>query len=312
MTASNPVTERLTRFKDVIASRFGREEAHVPTVYRMSKSKSATLQALMIILAVIYFVPFYWMILKSFRSSIFAGFPVDLNPVSRTSIANFVSNFNYVWSFGSFPMWYFNSIFVAVVVVASSVFIGSLAGYAFARLDFPGRNLLFYAVLATLMIPFPVITISEYVFMVNLGWINSYQGLILPQIASAVNVYLMRQYFLTIPGEIEDAAKIDGLRPAQIFFRISAPLAKPAFAASAIFTFIGSWNNFIWPLFEIQSTGMYTLPLALNFFKGANGTQIYWNQMMLATTITLVPTFIIYVIFERFFIQGISLTGTKG
>jgi len=287
-------------------------EREVPSVYRVGKLRATLLQIIMVMLAVIYFIPFYWMLLKSFRSSIFAGFPVDLNPLSRTSFTNFIANFRSVWGFGNFPMWYFNSTFVAVVVVASSVFIGGLAGYAFARLNFRGRNVLFYAVLATLMIPFPVITISEYVFMVDLGWVNSYQGLILPQIASAVNVYLMRQYFLTIPQEIEDAAKIDGLKPSQIFFRISAPLAKPAFAASAIFTFIASWNNFIWPLFEIQTPSMFTLPLALNFFKGANGAQIYWNQMMLATTITLIPTFVIYVIFERFFIQGISLTGTKG
>ncbi len=312
MTVSDQSSGQLTRLLKTISSSFRREEGNVPTVYRMGRLKSSLLQAAMVVLAIIYFIPFYWMILKSFRLSIFAGFPVDLNPFSRTSISNFISNFNYVWGFGNFPIWYLNSIFVSAVVVVSSVFIGALAGYAFARLDFPGRNILFYAVLATLMIPFPVITISEYVFMVKLGWINTYQGLMLPQIASAVNVYLMRQYFLTIPSEIEDAAKIDGLRPGQIFFRISAPLAKPAFAASAIFTFISSWNNFIWPLFEIQTTGMYTLPLALNFFKGANGTQIYWNDMMLATTISLIPTFIIYVIFERFFIQGISLTGTKG
>ncbi|MEM3851488.1 MAG: carbohydrate ABC transporter permease [Methanomassiliicoccales archaeon] len=312
MTTSNQIRQQMHRFASNIRTKMERETENVPAVYRVGKLRGAILQLVMVLLAIIYFIPFYWMILKSFRSSIFAGFPVDLNPFSKTSLSNFLSNFTTVWSFGDFPMWYVNSVFVAVVVVAASVFIGALAGYAFARLKFPGQNILFYVVIATLMIPFPVITISEYVFMVDIGWVNSYQGLILPQIASAVNVFLMRQYFLTIPKDIEDAAKIDGLHPSQIFFKISAPLAKPAFAASAIFTFISSWNNFIWPLFEIQSTSMYTLPLALNFFKGANGTQIYWNQMMLATTITLIPTFIIYIVFERFFVQGISLTGTKG
>jgi multiple sugar transport system permease protein len=126
-------------------------------------------------------------------------------------------------------------------------------------------------------------------------------------------VFLFRQFFLTIPSEVEEAAKIDGLRPMSIFLRISAPLAKPAFAASAILTFIGSWNNFIWPLFDVQTINMYTLPLALNFFKGANGTQIYWNQMMMATLISLIPTFVIYIIFERYFVTGLSaVSGIKG
>ncbi|MBX8638477.1 MAG: carbohydrate ABC transporter permease [Thermoplasmata archaeon] len=281
-------------------------------INKLGPFKRLVLMAAMITVAIVYVIPFYWMVLKASRNSILANFPPDLNPFSRTSVNNFISNIHQVWGFGSFPTWYFNSILVSSIVVTSSVMVGAMAGYAFARLKFRGRDVLFYVVLGTLMIPFPVILIASYVFMVDIGWINTYQGLILPQIASAVNVFLMRQYFLTIPSEIEDAAKIDGLRPWQIFYRISAPLAKPAFAASAIYTFIGSWNNFLWPLLEAQTVNYWTIPLALNFFKGANGTQIYWNQMMTADILALIPTFIIYMIFERYFIQGISLTGTKG
>jgi len=281
-------------------------------IFRVSRLKRLLLSVVMILVAIVYVMPFYWMILKAFRNSIFANFPPDMNLLSRTSFYNFAVNFKLVWGFGSFPMWYFNSLFVSAIVVPASVLVGAMAGYAFARLKFRGSNILFYAVLGTLMIPFPVILIASYVFMIDIGWINTYQGLILPQIASAVNVFLMRQYFLTIPSEVEDAAKIDGLRPWQIFYRIAAPLAKPAFAASAIYSFISSWNNFLWPLLEAQTTNLWTLPLALNFFKGANGVQIYWNQMMVADILALIPTFLIFVIFERYFIQGISLSGTKG
>ena len=178
---------------------------------------------------------------------------------------------------------------------------------ALARLKFPGRDLLFYAVLATLMIPFPVISIASYVFMLDIHWLSTYQGLILPQIASALDVFIMRQYFLTIPEEVEFAAKIDGLKPWQIFFKISAPMASPAIAAATIFSFISSWNNFLWPLMEVHSLNLFTLPLVLNFFKGANGTQIYWNQMMTVNILTIIPTVVIFALFEKYFIRGISI-----
>ncbi len=267
----------------------------------------------MLLLAGLYVLPFYWMFLKAGRDSIFLGYPPDFNPFSGTSWSNFVNNFNTVWGYGSgiFAQAFSNSLFVALSVTVLSVGFGSLAGYAFARLRFPGRDLLFYLVLATLMIPFPVIFISNYFFMYQLGWLNSYQGLIVPQVVSALNVFIMRQYFLTIPADVENAAKLDGLRPWNIFFRISAPLAKPAFAASIILTFIGTWNNFLWPLVVSTNPSFWTLPVALDFFKGVNGTQIYWDQMMMATLIMVVPTLVIYAFAERYFIQGISFFSVK-
>ncbi|BAB60312.1 ABC transport system permease protein SP1P2A [Thermoplasma volcanium GSS1] len=274
--------------------------------------KKTIIYVLSIVLAMIYLLPFYWTVIKAFRNSIFANFPPNLNPLSETSLSYFLANLRTVWSFGDFPLWYFNSVFVSACVVAGSVFVGMLSGYAFAKLKFPGRNVLFYAVLATLMIPFPVISIASYVFMLDLNWLSTYQGLILPQIASALDVFIMRQYFLTIPEEMELAAKIDGLRPWQIFFSIDLPNAKPAIAAATIFSFIGSWNNFLWPLMEVHSLNMFTLPLVLNFFKGANGTQIYWNQMMTVNILTMIPTIAIFVAFERYFINGISMTFSDG
>jgi len=285
-------------------------------VYEMLLSigpaKKAVIYILSVLLVIIYMLPFYWMFIKMFRSSIFAHFPPDLNLFSKTSLGNFISNFKDVLSFGSFPLWYFNSVFVAAVVVAGSVIVGSLAGYAFARLHFKGRDVLFYAVLATLMIPFPVISIASYIFMLDLGWISTYQGLILPEIVSGLNVFIFRQYFMTIPADVENAAKLDGLNPFQIFYKISAPMAKPAFAAATIYTFIGAWNNFLWPLMEVHSQKLFTLPLVLNFFKGVNGTQIYWNEMMTVVFLTMIPTLVIYIIFERFFVEGFTLSGVKG
>ncbi len=277
---------------------------------RMSARRAALLVltvAIQLILAFIYVIPFYWMVIKSFRFTIFANFPPNLLPTLQT-----LGNYVYVWHFSAFPSWYLNSTLIALSVTAASVFIGSLSGYAFARLRFRGRDVLFYTVLATLMIPFPVVIIAEYILMVDLGWVNTYQAVIVPSTASAVNVFLMRQYFTTIPQEVEDAAKIDGLRPHQIFFRIAAPLAKPAYAASAIYTFIGAWNSFLWPLLVLHSLKMFTLPLAINFFKGANGSQIYWNEMTAAEVLTIIPTIVIYVVFEKYFVKGIALGGSKG
>ena len=281
-------------------------------ILSIGRVKKVVIQLMMILAVVIYVLPFYWMMLKMFRTSIFAHFPPNLNPLSGTSLSNFVQNLGSVWSFGSFPRWYFNSIFVTLIVLFSSVFVGSIAGYAFARLNFRGREMIFYTVLGTLMIPFPVVSVASYVFMLNIGWLSTYQGIIIPEIASALNVFLFRQYFLTIPKEVEEEAKLDGLNPFQIFTKISAPMAKPAFAASFIYTFIGSWNNFLWPLMVIHSKSLYTLPLVLNFFKGVNGIQIYWNEMMTVVFLTLLPTLIIYAIFERYFVEGISFTGLKG
>jgi len=270
----------------------------------ISKIMRRTIQVL---IAIIYFIPFYWMILKSFRESIFPHFPPNLLPLVDT-----ISNYIYVWRFGAFPLWYLNSVIIAITTTAGSVFIGALAGYAFARLEFKGRDVLFYIVLATLMIPFPVITVAEYIMMVDIHWVNTYQAVIIPSMVSAVNIFLMRQYFTTIPTEVEEAARIDGLKTHQIFLRIAAPLAKPAFAAAAIYTFLSAWNSFLWPLFVLQTPNHFTLPLAINFFKGANGVQIYWNQMTAAEVLSLLPTLIIYIVFERYFIRGIAINVNKG
>ncbi len=276
-----------------------------------SLARRLAAMGIMISLATLYLVPFYWMVLKAFRSSIFLGYPPDFNPLSHTSWSHFTTNVSTVWNYGSgiFAQSFVNSLVVAATVTVLSILFGAFAGYAFARLEFPGRDLLFYVVIATIMIPFPMIFVSSYFFMVDLGWLNTYQGLIFPQVASALNVFLMRQYFTTIPREVEEAAQVDGLRPWRIFFQIAAPLAKPAFAAATIFTFIGTWNNFLWPLVVSSNPSFWTLPVSLVFFKGVNGTQIYWNQMMTATLLMVLPTLVIYAFTERFFVRGFLAMG---
>lgn len=286
--------------------------------------------AIQILVAAVYFVPFYSMIVQSFKSSIFTSFPPDLSPKIET-----LNNYLCVWTFGMqpvppqcelghsgvalptkspplFPMWYMNSIIIAVSITAGSVFFGALAGYALARLRFRGRIIFYYMILVTFMIPFPVITIAEYVLMTEIHWIDTYQAVIVPGIASSLSIFLMRQYYTTLPTEIEDSAKIDGLRPHQIFFRIALPLSKPALSAAAIYSFIGAWNALIWPLYALQSVQKFTLPVATAFFKGANGTQIIWGQMMAFDVLAALPTLVIFIIFERYFIGGIALEGGGG
>ncbi len=266
---------------------------------------------LMSVLLVIYVIPFYWTFLKSFRNSIFANFPPDFNPPLQDERALLHPEPQDSLELRLIPTLVLQQRLRLCVCRCRECVHRCPCCYAFARLKFPGRDILFYAVLATLMIPFPVISIASYVFMLDIHWLSTYQGLIMPpQIASALNVFLMRQYFTTIPDDIENAAKIDGLRPPwQIFFRISAPIAKPAIAATAIYSFISSWNNFLWPLMEVHSIRLFTLPLVLNFFKGANGTQIYWNQMMTVNILAMIPTLIVFIVFERYFVEGIALQG---
>ncbi|MAT97598.1 MAG: ABC transporter permease [Anaerolineaceae bacterium] len=209
--------------------------------------------------------------------------------------------------------WMFNSAFVSVAITLGNVIFASMAGYALARIKFPGRNALFLSILGTMMIPGIVLLIPMFIVLKQFGFIDSYAGLIIPKLATAFGVFLMKQFFESIPGEIEEAARIDGASRLQMFFRVVLPMARPALVALVIFSFQGAWNDFMFPLIVISvNQDLYTLPLGLAVLRGGMGENLQWNAILAGSLVTTLPMALLFVFFQRYFIEGISYSGLKG
>ena len=209
-----------------------------------------------------------------------------------------------------FLVFYLNSLFVAVVVTAGQVATSSLAAYAFARLRFPGRDMLFLGYLATLMVPSVVTMIPVFALMRRMALTDTYWALILPGVFSAYGTFLLRQFFLTLPRELEDAARIDGAGRFTIYHRIILPLSKPALATLVTFVFLHSWNDFMWPVIVIDDLGKKTLPIGLAHFQTPFLTE--WHLLMAASVIVMVPVLVVFVAGQRYFVRGLVLSGIKG
>lgn len=252
-------------------------------------------------------IPFLWALSASFKplSEIVSG---DLNWIPHQFTLE-----NYRQIFLEQPLflrWLFNSVFIAVCVTVLNLVLNSMAGYALARLQFRGRQFWFLLILAVLAVPAQVTLIPTFLILKTLGWLNSYQGMIVPGMINATFIFMMRQFFISFPRSLEEAAELDGLDRLQIFCYIVLPLAKPALAAQAVFVFMGSWNNFLLPVVILFDPEMFTLPLGLNTFKGQYIS--YWNYIMAASMIFTLPVLGIYAFFNRYFIQGVTFTGGKG
>ncbi|WP_044894017.1 carbohydrate ABC transporter permease [Bacillus alveayuensis] len=264
------------------------------------------LYALLVLYAIVTLIPFLWALSSSFKTleEIVSG-SMNFIPKDFT-----IDNYKQIFiEQEMFPRWLFNSLFIAVIVTMLNLLFNSMAGYALARLSFPGKKTLFIIILAVLMIPAQVTMIPNYLILKQLGWLNSYQGMIVPAMINATFIFMMRQFFINFPKELEEAAALDGLSRFGIFFRIVLPLARPALAAQAIFVFMGSWNDFMRPLIILSDPAMFTLPLGLNTFKGQYIS--YWNYIMAASMVFTLPMLVIYAFFNRYFIKGISFTGGK-
>lgn len=205
---------------------------------------------------------------------------------------------------------YLNSIFVAIVGTFGQVLTSAMAAYAFARLNFPGRDKFFFGYLATMMIPGSVTMIPVFVIMKSLGWINSYQALIIPGMFSASGTFLLRQFFMGLPSELEDAAKIDGCSYVGIWRQVIIPLSKPALATLTTFTFIGFWGSYMWPLIVTITEDLRTLPIGLKYFVGLHATN--YTQLMAGSMIALIPVLVIFIFNQRYFVEGIKLSGMGG
>ncbi|MBI1775175.1 MAG: carbohydrate ABC transporter permease [Proteobacteria bacterium] len=214
-------------------------------------------------------------------------------------------NFAQAWAYLPFGRFFLNSAFVALAVTTIVLVVSSLAGYAFARMRFPGRGGLFVVYLSTLMIPQAVIVIPLFLMMGALGWIDSYQALIIPVAFSSFGTFLLRQFFLTIPKELEEAALVDGASHFRILLTVFIPLSLPALGLLALFTFTGQWNSFLWPLIVVNGPEHATLPLGLTMFQGQQGTQ--WNYMMAGATISMLPGLVLTILMHRYIFKGIAI-----
>lgn len=264
------------------------------------------LYSLLILYAIITFVPFAWALSASFKplSEIVSG---GMNFIPKDfTLDNYKTIFTQQALFGR---WLFNSVFVAICVTGLNLLFNSMAGYALARIRFPGSRFWFFLILAVLMVPGQVTLIPSFLILKYLGWLNSYQGLIIPSAVNATFIFMMRQFFINFPKELEEAAALDGLSRWETFLQIVLPLAKPALAAQTIFIFMSGWNNFLMPLLILSDPEMFTLPLGLNAFKGQYIS--YWNYIMAASMVFTLPALAIYAFFNRYFIQGVTFTGSK-
>ncbi|MBD2198292.1 MULTISPECIES: carbohydrate ABC transporter permease [Calothrix] len=265
------------------------------------------LYALLTVYAIITIIPFVWALSASFKplSEIVSGEP---NLIPR----NFTFD-NYKQIFLQEPLfwrWLFNSVFIAFSVTILNLLLNSMAGYALARLSFAGKRFWFLLILAVLAVPAQITLIPTFLILKAIGWLNTYQGAIVPSMVNATFIFMMRQFFVNFPKELEEAAQLDGLNSLGIFRHIVLPLAKPALAAQAVFVFMGSWNNFLLPVVILFDPEMFTLPLGLNSFKGQYIS--YWNYIMAASMVFTLPALAIYAFFNRYFIQSVTFTGGKG
>ena len=210
-----------------------------------------------------------------------------------------------------FSRFVLNTVFFALAITLGQVITSSLAAFAFARLQFPGRNSVFFAYLATLMIPATVTMIPSYILLRELGWVDTYQAVILPAVFTAYGTFMLRQFFLTIPREIEDAARIDGCSPLGLYWRIALPLSTPALAALAIVAFVGSWRSFMWPLIVSSSEDLFNLPLGLTLFRGMF-TDPDWPLLMAGSMVMTLPLILVFIAGQRYFVEGIRLGAVKG
>jgi len=276
-------------------------------VRKPSKLKPGTivLYAVLAGCALVSLAPFLFAFLSSFKTegqiNTFSWLP------SPITLENYTTIFTGAPLFGR---WILNSLGIALVTVLFQVFLAALTGYVFARLRFPGRNALFMLMLASMMFPSQLSWIPNFVTLSKLNLVNTYAAVIVPGLVSGAGVFLMTQFFRSFPRELEEAARIDGCTRWQIFTSILLPLAKPVLASFAVMSFMGSWNNFTWPVIVLNSPDLFTLPLGLQYFQGM--TKEMWGYILAGSMFNAVPVILVFAVFQRFLVKGVATTGLKG
>ncbi|WP_251713381.1 carbohydrate ABC transporter permease [Lactococcus ileimucosae] len=277
---------------------------------KKQKALKILLYTILIIYAFITFYPFMWAVAASFK---------PLAEITSGNLSLWSDNFTleqYQYLFdpvsGSlFPQWLMNSIIISVIGTTVNLFLNTMAGYALARLQFPGRQRIYYGILAMMMVPTQVLLIPNYLIIHNLGMMDSFAALILPMAINISNIFMMRQFFLNFPKDVEEAARIDGLSRVGTFFRIVMPLAKTSIATQGVFVFMGFWNNFLSPMLYLKTQSKFTLTVGLQMLQSADQGGQMWNRVMAASILTILPIIFLYIIFNRYFLQGVRMDGEK-
>lgn len=284
----------------------GRRLAFLGSVKFRSVFSDALVTLIILVGALVMASPLLWMVITAFKSQEEArAIPLRLFPTIWRW-----QNFVEIWQVTPLGRALLNSFFIGGCVTAGVVVSSTISGYAFAKLRFPGRDALFVLILSTMMVPFFLQAIPLFVIMAKLGWINTYQALIVPGLVSAFGIFLMRQFMLTIPTELIDAARIDGCSEFGILWRIMLPLVKSAAAALSIFTFIFSWQDLFWPLLVAKKPDYFPAQLAVYYIQGQYGD--YTSLLMAAGTVTILPSLIMFIILQERMVKGVTLTGMKG
>ena len=259
----------------------------------------------LVCIGVLMLIPFLWMVLGSFKTvREVMQFPPTFIPKNPT-----LANYRDVFSRLAFSRYYLNTIITSVIPTVITVMTASMAGFGFAKYCFAGRNFIFWLILATMMIPYPVTIVPLYVMAYRTGLVNTYTGLIIVSLSSAFGIFMMRQFCLTIPDDLLDAARIDGSSEFGIFFKIIIPLTKPALATLTIFTFTGNWNAYMWPLLVVNTDRLRTLSLAIPLFNGQYAS--FPNLVYAASTMAVLPVILLFIFNQRYFTEGIAMSGLK-
>ncbi len=269
--------------------------------------KRLALYALLSAIAFLTLLPLIWLISTAFKSpseNIFQ-FPPQLLPTEPT-----FQNFVKVWQTNPFGQYLFNSTLIAVLTVGFNLLFCALAAYPLARLEFPGRNLIFSGIVSTIMIPFQIVMIPLYILTVQLGLKNSYLGIIFPSLASAFGIFLLRQAFQGVPKELEEAGRMDGCSELGIWWHVMIPAVRPALITLALFVFIGSWSDFLWPLLVIDRPEYYTLPLGVAKLEGT--FSLDWRLIAAGSTIAVAPVLLLFLILQQYIVPTDAGTGVKG
>lgn len=274
------------------------------------RPEQVVLYVILVLLAAIMIYPFLWSVTASFKTNrqIFSGNPLDLIPRPAT-----FDNYRQAFALMPFGRFLLNSAMLAIVVPVASILVGSMAAYAFARMDFSGRDFIFLALLGVMMMPGHITLIPRFALVRKLGWINKYTALIIPGIFSGqlvFNIFLMRQHFLSIPKELEEAALIDGCSRWGVWWRVVMPNSKPAIATLAIIGFKSEWNSFLWP--NIVINDYLKMPIQVGLSCLQSNMRTGWDVLMAGTTVAIIPLIIIFLCFQRFFISGVMTSGMGG
>lgn len=268
--------------------------------------RTALIYGIAIALGITMLVPFLWML----STSLMNEFEVYQFPPRLVPLRPVWSNYPDALTAAPFGRFFLNSAIMSTVIVLGHLFTASTAGYAFARLRFPGRDRVFILFLANLMVPVIVLLIPRFLLVNAVGWVDTYAGLIVTELVGVWGIFLMRQYFLSIPRDLEDAARIDGASEWQVFWKIALPLSKPALATVALFSFVETWKSFLWPLIVTRSMAMRPVEVGIAAFHGLYFAN--WPFQMAAAVTAVIPILILFFLTQRYFVQGIQLAGLKG